>query len=218
MKTKYLFLTVRCVCALSCVWFFATLGTECPWHLCPWNFSDKNTAVGCRFLFQGIFPTQGSNPYLLHLLHTGKLFTAWTIGEALSHNIKPALKYSFRKYWAFILFQVLSYWQRFWKKRTDQGPASRCLYPRRKIGNKQIKIYIGSGGVQWIKIKQSKGREKGKAIWNEVAIEELSKEAHMHRGLVDINKEAVSNLWVKFDELAACFCTAQRAKGLPRWC
>ena len=104
------------------------------------------------------------------------------------------------------------------KKRTDQGPASRCLYARRKIGNKQIKIYIGSGGVQWIKIKQSKGIEKGKAIWNEVAIEELSKEAHMNRGLVDINKEAVSNLWVKFDELAACFCTAQRAKGLPRWC
>ena len=99
------------------------------------------------------------------------------------------------------------------KKRTNQGPA---LW--RKIGNKQIKIYIGSGGVQWIKIKQSKGIEKGKAVWNEVAREELSREAHMNRDLVDRSKEAISNLWVKFDELAACICTAQRAKGLPRWC
>ena len=47
------------------------------------------------------------------------------------------------------------------KKRTDQRPALWCLHSRRKIGNKQIKIYIGSGGVQWIKIKQNKGIERG---------------------------------------------------------
>ena len=29
----------------------------------------KNTGVGCYDLFQGIFPTQGSNLHLLHLLH-----------------------------------------------------------------------------------------------------------------------------------------------------
>ena len=28
----------------------------------------KNTKVGCHFLLQGIFPTQGSNPHLLCLL------------------------------------------------------------------------------------------------------------------------------------------------------
>ena len=33
--------------------------------LCPWDFSGKNTGVGCCFLLQGIFPTQGSNPGLL---------------------------------------------------------------------------------------------------------------------------------------------------------
>ena len=33
------------------------------------GFSGKNTGVGCHFLFQGIFPTQGSNPSLLCLLH-----------------------------------------------------------------------------------------------------------------------------------------------------
>ena len=33
------------------------------------NFPGKNTGVGCHFLLQGIFPTQGSNSCLLHLLH-----------------------------------------------------------------------------------------------------------------------------------------------------
>ena len=28
--------------------------------LCPWDFPGKNTGVGCHFLVQGIFPTQGS--------------------------------------------------------------------------------------------------------------------------------------------------------------
>ena len=37
--------------------------------LCPWDFPGKNTGVGCSFLLQGIFLTQGSNPHLLCLLH-----------------------------------------------------------------------------------------------------------------------------------------------------
>ena len=37
--------------------------------LCPWNSPGKNTGVGCHFLLQGIFPTQGSYLRLLHLLH-----------------------------------------------------------------------------------------------------------------------------------------------------
>ena len=32
----------------------------------PWDFSSKSTGVGCHFLVQGIFPTQGSNLGLLH--------------------------------------------------------------------------------------------------------------------------------------------------------
>ena len=38
--------------------------------LCPWDFPDRNTGVGCHFLLQGIFPTQGSNPGLLHWRQT----------------------------------------------------------------------------------------------------------------------------------------------------
>ena len=49
--------------------------------LCPWDFPGKNTGVGCHFLLQGIFPTQGLNLWLLHwsflreALHTVSLIT-----------------------------------------------------------------------------------------------------------------------------------------------
>ena len=36
----------------------------------PWDFPGKNTGVGYHFLLQGIFPTQGSNPGLLHCRQT----------------------------------------------------------------------------------------------------------------------------------------------------
>ena len=29
--------------------------------VCTWDFSGKNTGVGCHFLLQGIFQTQGLN-------------------------------------------------------------------------------------------------------------------------------------------------------------
>ena len=45
----------------------------------PWDSPGKNTGVGCHFLLQGIFPTQGSNPglshcgwMLYHLSHQGR--------------------------------------------------------------------------------------------------------------------------------------------------
>ena len=56
-------------CVLSCIQLF-----EVPWTVAheaplPGNFLDKNTGVGCHFLLQGIFPTQGWNLHFLHLLH-----------------------------------------------------------------------------------------------------------------------------------------------------
>ena len=38
--------------------------------LCPWDSPGKNTGVGCHFLLQGIFLTQGLNPGLLHCRQT----------------------------------------------------------------------------------------------------------------------------------------------------
>ena len=37
--------------------------------LCPWDSPGKNTGEGCHFFLQEIFPTQGLNLHLLHLLH-----------------------------------------------------------------------------------------------------------------------------------------------------
>ena len=45
--------------------------------LCSWDFPGKNTGLGCHFLLQGVFLTQGLNPglphcsqILYHLSHT----------------------------------------------------------------------------------------------------------------------------------------------------
>ena len=53
--------------------------------LCPWNFPDKNTGVGCHFLLQGIIPDQGSNLCLLHLLYWWRdslLLETWEAQES----------------------------------------------------------------------------------------------------------------------------------------
>ena len=53
----------------SCVWLFVTIWTVSCRLLCPWDSPGKNTGVDCHALLQGIFPTQGSNPGPLSLLH-----------------------------------------------------------------------------------------------------------------------------------------------------
>ena len=45
-----------------------------------WGFSRQDTGVGCHALLQGIFPTQGSNPGILHCSH---------ILQHLSHQGSP---------------------------------------------------------------------------------------------------------------------------------
>ena len=50
-----------------------------PKVLCPWDFPDKNTGVGCHVLLQGIFPTQESN---LGLLHCRQILHHWDSWEA----------------------------------------------------------------------------------------------------------------------------------------
>ena len=50
--------------AQSCLTLFRPNRLQPTRLLCPWDFPGKNTGVGCHFLLQGIFPTQGSNPCL----------------------------------------------------------------------------------------------------------------------------------------------------------
>ena len=52
--------------SLSHIQLFATSWTLACQAPCPWDFPGKNTGVGVHFLSQGIFPTHGSNPHLLH--------------------------------------------------------------------------------------------------------------------------------------------------------
>ena len=67
--TKYA-LKKKLVCvlwSLSCVQLFRP--RELTRLLCLWNFPGKNTTVGCHFLLQRAFLTQGLKLCLLHLLH-----------------------------------------------------------------------------------------------------------------------------------------------------
>ena len=41
-------------------------GLKPPRLVCLWDSPGRNTGMGCYFLLQGIFPTQGSNLGLLH--------------------------------------------------------------------------------------------------------------------------------------------------------
>ena len=52
----------NCFASLTC----KSHGLQLSKLLCPWDFPGKNTGVGCPFFLQGIFPTQRSNPSLLH--------------------------------------------------------------------------------------------------------------------------------------------------------
>ena len=61
-----------------------------PSDSCPWDFPGKNTRMGCHFLLQGIFPTQGSNLRLLHgrwilyrLSHQGSTVSCLYLGKSL---------------------------------------------------------------------------------------------------------------------------------------
>ena len=49
-----------------CVLVTQSCLTLCDPMVCPWNSLGKNTGMDCHSLLQGIFPTQGSNPGLLH--------------------------------------------------------------------------------------------------------------------------------------------------------
>ena len=60
--------------------------------LCPWNIPDTNIGTDCRFLLQGIFPTQGWNLHLFCLLHWQVNSLPWDPpGEWLVTSIVCAL-------------------------------------------------------------------------------------------------------------------------------
>ena len=58
-----------CMCAHSCPTLCSPTDCSLPGSSVHGIFQARNTGVGCHFLLPGIFPTQGSNPSLLRLLH-----------------------------------------------------------------------------------------------------------------------------------------------------
>ena len=65
-----------------------------------WNFPGQNTGVGSCSLLQGIFPTQGSNPSLLHC--------GWILYQ-LSYQGRPRILV-----WVSYPFSRVSFWPRNW--------------------------------------------------------------------------------------------------------
>ena len=82
----------QCVCAKlpqSCPTLCDSHGLQPFRPVYPWTSPGKNPRVGCHALLQGIFQTQGSNPYLLCLLH-------WQVDSfTTSDTWKPKLGFSF---------------------------------------------------------------------------------------------------------------------------
>ena len=77
--------------SLSRVRLFVTpWAVACTRVLRPWDFLGKSTGVGCHFLLQGIFPTQGWNPDLLHCRQT--LYHLSHQGNYLTSRRKTPLK------------------------------------------------------------------------------------------------------------------------------
>ena len=109
----------HCVQSFSCVPVFTAPQTVACQALCPWSFPGKNTSVGCHFLLQGIFLTQGSNPHFLCLLclqadslplvppeekwsevkslsHVQLFVTPWTV----AYQALPSMGFSSQEYWS----------------------------------------------------------------------------------------------------------------------
>ena len=121
--------------------------------LCPWDFPGKNTRVGCHFLLQGIFLTQGSNLGLLlcrqilyHLSHQGRLLSTihMTYVQCGTMELQSSL---FSSWWG--------------RARIQEGCSpeigSSCILNDQKVFTKQIKEGIYN-------FKNQQGEKKNRMI------------------------------------------------------
>ena len=88
------------VCSVTESW--PALAIPCTVARCAllaWNFSHKNTGVGCHFFLQEIFPTQGLNPPLLCFLiyHCNFIYT---------YRVVEDRKYTRKNIWSFRLLLI----------------------------------------------------------------------------------------------------------------
>ena len=81
IQHKYVYYSC-CLHANSCLLVLQPHGLQPTRLLSPCDFPGKNTRVGCHSFSRQIFPTQGSNPHLLH----------WQVDSlSLSHQGSPSI-------------------------------------------------------------------------------------------------------------------------------
>ena len=93
---------------LSHVQLFVT-----PWAIAcqaPWDFPGKNTGVSCHFLLQRIFPTQGLNICLLHLLH-------WKVDSLPLNQQRSPFECLPTLYWTSLVAQTAKRLSTMWETR-----------------------------------------------------------------------------------------------------
>ena len=123
--------------------------------LCPWDSPGKNTGVGCQFLLQGIFLTQGLNSHLLHwrqvlyhLTHQGMSIYSYPEKQLSSPQssanreigILPAVKTSRQ-------IELRGTWELSWKAGS---PLCYCLvfgWPR---GGKNSSVFCNPVCLSWV--------------------------------------------------------------------
>ena len=116
--------------SLSCVQLFCNPMDQPARLLCPCGFPGKNTGVGCHFLLQGIFPTQESNPCLLHsqmdpllLSHQGrppeKTVVIWKL-RTLETELNNKQNFENNDNYIKLISQVLDNESHYSKKRIQQ--------------------------------------------------------------------------------------------------
>ena len=81
------FLKVKVLVAQSCLTLFDPMDCSLPGSslqgiLPPWDLPSKSTGVGCHFLLQGIFLTQGLN---LDLPHSRQMLNLWATREVWNY-------------------------------------------------------------------------------------------------------------------------------------
>ena len=104
------------VCILSRVWLLVTPWTVFSMLLYPWDYPGENTGVGCCYLLQEIFPTQGWNPHLSYLLHWQSFTSSAPESEVAQscltlcdpvdcrHQAPPSMGFSRQEYWSGLPF------------------------------------------------------------------------------------------------------------------
>ena len=120
------------------------------------EFSSRNTGVGCHFLLEGIFLTQGSNPYLLCFLHwQSDSLPIAPLGKPPG-NVQGGLKILSlgTRHPVEGLFAILSY---------SKGVALSTYFSKFREETSVFTLFISSrylsmGASQWLSMKMSSAK------------------------------------------------------------